>query len=372
MKTYTITCHNVYNYGASLQAYALQKYLLSRGVENKIIDYMPDYLAWHYHLSWFISSRGNHYGMMRKNFLLRGLYVLHRYLKDLKSLGRKRAFDDFRNANMILTERSRCVNEINSQVDDADVLIAGSDQIWNSHSLENGLDSAFYLDFGPREAKRISYAASFGANVINEKDIVFVKEQLGRFNKISVRENNGLRLVESIGFKGEVVLDPVFLLDASSWDSMANKNVPTYPYILVYSIGSMSEGMKRMIGQIKRDGRYKIIAIRSNKAVKGIREIANAGPAEFLSLIKGASYILSNSFHATAFSIIFHKLFYSFPYGNKKSSERILGLLQILGLANRYDCDCFSLSEVIDYDNVQMTLEGMQTWSREWLKNVIY
>lgn len=369
--TYTITCHDVYNYGASLQAYALQKYLQSIGIDNRIIDYMPDYLAWHYHLSWFISSRGNHYGMMRKNFLLRGLYVLHRYLKDMKSLSRKHAFDNFRNANMILTERCSCINDINSVVDDADVLIAGSDQIWNSFSLENGLDHAFYLAFGPKSAKRISYAASFGANEIKSQHKTFVAEQLKHFDKISVREGKGLSLLESFGLKGQVVMDPVFLLDQSFWIKVANKPVLNNPYILVYAIGGMSDGMRNMISQIEQEGKYQVIAIRSNKATKGIQEIGNAGPADFISLIKGAVCVLSNSFHATAFSIIFHKPFYSFPYGNKKSSERIQELLRILGLTERYDCNCFSLEDVMNYECVQEILDVKRNESRKWLKDSI-
>lgn len=371
MTTYTITCHDVYNYGASLQAYALQKFLLSVGIDNKIINYMPDYLAWHYHLSWFISSRGNHYNLMRKNFLLRGLYVLHRYFKDLKSIERKRAFDDFRDSNMILTKRCSCADEINDVVADADVLIAGSDQIWNSYSLENGLDRAFYLDFGPQSARKISYAASFGANEIKEQNREFVTKQLGHLNEISIREGKGLALLESLGFSGKLVMDPVFLLDQSFWLQAANKPTLREQYILVYAIGSMSEGMKEVISKIKREGKYRIISIRSNKAIKGIEEIKNAGPVDFISLVKNASCILSNSFHATAFSLIYHKPFYTFSYGNKKSSERILELLRVVGLTERYDCKHFLLDDSINYDKVQMILNAKQKESREWLVNAL-
>ena len=133
----------------------------------------------------------------------------------------------------------------------------------------------------------------------------------------------------------------------------------------------MSERMKEVISKIKREGKYRIISIRSNKAIKGIEEIKNAGPVDFISLVKNASCILSNSFHATAFSLIYHKLFYTFSYGNKKSSERILELLRVVGLTERYDCKHFLLDDSINYDKVQMILNAKQKESREWLVNAL-
>jgi hypothetical protein len=369
MKTYTITCHNVYNYGASLQAFALQKFLLSRGIDNKIIDYLPDYLSWHYHFRWWISPRGSHYGLLKKCAPLRFCYVIRRYLRDMMSVNRKQAFDSFLENNMSLTQRCTTIDEINKCVADADILIAGSDQIWNSYSLENGLDGAFYLDFGPREAKRISYAASFGVNILKEKDKTFVKNMLAHFNLISVREEKGKELISTFGYNADVVLDPVFLLDKSEWNTLASSSIPSNPYVLIYAIGGMSDRMSQMVKQIERDGSYEILCIRSNRSVEGLKEIKTAGPVEFVSLIKSASCILSNSFHATAFSIIFEKPFYTFSYGEAKTSERLLNLLSITSLLTRYNCETFDIHKTVNYDDVRIQLQTYINKASQWIEN---
>ena len=373
MKTYTITCHNVYNYGASLQAFALQKFLLSRGIDNKIIDYMPEYLSWHYHFRWWISPRGSHYGLLKKCAPLRFCYVLRRYLRDVMSLKRKYAFDTFLESNMVLTKRCTTVDEINKCVSDADILIAGSDQIWNSYSLENGLDRAFYLDFGPRDAKRISYAASFGVNMVKEKDNTFVKNMLARLNLITVREQKGKELISTFGLNADVVLDPVFLLDKKEWDVLAgtSSHIPSNPYVLVYAIGGLSGKMEKMIEQVLKDCGYDILCLRSNRSIKSLKEIKNAGPVEFINLIKNASCILSNSFHATAFSIILQKPFYTFSYGGSKSSERLFELLSITDLLGRYNCATFDLNKGVDYAGAQAKLQSRIEEAREWIENII-
>lgn len=371
MKTYTITCHNVYNYGASLQAFALQKFLLSRGIDNKIIDYMPEYLSWHYHFRWWISPRGSHYGLLKKCAPLRFCYVFRRYLRDVMSLKRKRAFDTFLESNMVLTKRCTTVDEINKCVANADILIAGSDQIWNSYSLENGLDSAFYLDFGPCDAKRISYAASFGVNIVKENTRKFVVEKLHRFNKLSIREEKGQHLLESLGFASTVVSDPVFLLEPAEWGKIQGSKHIEGQYVLLYAIGSASKEMMKMASQIEKETGCKLISIRSNNPIDKVSEVKDAGPAEFVDLIKNATYVLSNSFHATAFSLIFQKHFYSFSYGSHKTSERIVNLLHSVGLDDRYNPDEFDKTKIIEYSMVNFKLDAIRSTSTDWLDNVI-
>lgn len=370
LKSYTITCHHVYNYGASLQAFGLQHFLLKRGIENKIINYMPDYLAWHYKFSWWISKRSKHYNILKKNFIIRLIYVVLRYLRDLRSLSRKKSFDRFRNQFLRITRVCKTIDDINSQIDDANLLIAGSDQIWNSFSLENGLDRAFYLDFGPDNVTKVSYAASFGVNELREKDVDFVRDMLSKFNRISVREKKGVILLNTLGFEAALVLDPVFLLNREEWDSFCNRKVSKSNYILIYAIGGITDAMRSMAEKIQKNTNNIILCIRSNKKINGFEEISDAGPDDFIGYIKNASYIISNSFHATAFSLIFRKEFYSFPYATK-SSERIENLLNSMNLGERYNTKDFNKNAIIDYATIHFKLEKMKEESIGWIDDII-
>jgi hypothetical protein len=291
---------------------------------------------------------------------------MRRYLRDLKSRKRRDAFDRFKSDYLTVTQTCRTLEDISTCVSDANVLIAGSDQIWNSYSLENGLDSAFYLDFGPEEAVKISYAASFGVNEVKEKDRSFVVEMLKNFDHISIREEKGRKLLEELGFKGKVVVDPVFLLDKKEWESLTVNMTMPAPYILIYSIGNISDSMFSMIRQIQGKTGYKAICVRSNRHIRGIEEITDAGPAEFVSLIKNASFVISNSFHATAFSLIFEKEFYSYPY-ETKSSERIVALLKDLKIEERYGANHFDETVKINYTTINEYIETLYKKSTEWL-----
>ena len=160
MKIATITCHNVYNYGASLQAYALQRYLSQEGHDVEIIDYKPYYLNSRY--NWrHIPAESRLYPY--KDYVgTQCIYFLLKNRKIYKTIGRKRKFDDFRQKFLTLTDNTyTSAEELRATPPQADLYIAGSDQIWNT-ACENGKDAAFYLDFGSDDTRRISYAASIG------------------------------------------------------------------------------------------------------------------------------------------------------------------------------------------------------------------
>ena len=154
MKIRTITCHDVYNVGASLQAYALQTYLKSLGHDVKIIDYKPDYLSKHYRLDVVGNPKYD------KPFV-REAYLLAKLPERLHALPRKKTFDSFTAKHLDLTRRYTSNEELQADPPEADVFFAGSDQIWNP-LFPNGKDPAFYLDFA-LHGIRASYAASFAS-----------------------------------------------------------------------------------------------------------------------------------------------------------------------------------------------------------------
>ena len=343
MKIKTITCHNVYNYGASLQAYALQEYLLSLGHDVEIIDYRPDYMRVHYDF-WYVPKSSHYYNRAMKSKFFRFLLCCYFARKRYATYGRKLKFDIFTRKYLHLTKRYLSYQDLIVSPPDADIYIAGSDQIWNC-ALPNGRDAAYFLQFGIGKIKRISYAASFAIPEIPETYKETVKEWLRSFDAISVRERTGLKILESICKKGVEVLDPVFLLEKSDWVKFSNEGKVRIKnkYILVYDLyvndGRLEQEAKRL------SSKYNLEIVAVDALIKcqyAKKNISNAGPQEFVRLVAGAEYVVTNSFHATAFSIIFNRPFA--VYYNYSNISRISDILSILGLNNRLN------SDLPDYD----------------------
>ena len=344
MKIKTITCHHVYNYGASLQAYALQHYLESLGHEVEIIDFNP----------WFHCDRYNPF-WMPKNAIGRAAQIIKilpfmRYIwypykaykgGMFKTWGRKAAFDKFEKEYYHLTPIKYYSSEqLQKKPPRADIYVAGSDQIWNTFS-ENGKEPGYYLDFGKESIKRISYAASLATSTIKEEYKVFIKEKLARFNAISVRESTGAKLLADLGIDNiSVVLDPVFLLDKSEWQQLSLKGnlygLSYESYVLVYDFLGNDENMISFVKAYAKEKSLKIVSINdfSERDYADIN-INNAGPLEFLALINNAACVVASSFHATAFSVILEKEFYTFNLKGYNNSSRMLDLLSSIGLQER-------------------------------------
>ena len=370
MQIKTITCHNVYNYGASLQAYALQHYLESLGNDVEIIDFQP----------WFHQDRYNlmHVDKNRKAYKLSKLipfskYIIFPYLNRgmRKTWGRKKAFDNFTKAYLPLTQRYETSEELRQNPPAADVYVAGSDQIWNTDSM-NGRTPGYYLDFGT--AKKISYAASFAVSKIVDAWKPFVKQQLSHFDHISVREKTGLKILEDLGINnGQQVVDPVFLLNEAEWSKLADKSkdygLEDGKYILIYDflnddrIASFAHKLSKELG-------FPTVSINDFNILPYVdKNINDAGPLEFLSLIRHSAAVVCSSFHASAFSLIFRKPFYVFPLKGQNNSSRMEDLLRSLDIYSRF-LPATPLP-AIEYTEVSKKLDADVDRSKEILKGFI-
>ena len=303
----TITCHDVYNCGASLQAYALQEYLTQLGHQVEIIDYKPVYLSGHYKLGGIFNPKYD-------RPFLRTAYLLAKLPRRLMALRRKRLFDKFTIDYLHLTSKRYSSHEsLTSDPPYADVYLAGSDQIWNP-LFPNGKDPAFFLDFAPSTSIRASYAASFATNEIDTAYLPWLKVQLARMDRIAVREPSSLPLLRRLGYpEAQAACDPVFLLPPEHWKRLAppilNKN---NPYIFVCDFDQSQdiyESALQAAQQINAHILYLGIPYRRHPIIHNIS--LRTGPLEFLSRILYADLVISNSFHATAFSILFCKPFYT-------------------------------------------------------------
>lgn len=357
MRIKTITCHNVYNLGASLQAYALVAYLQGHGHEVQIIDYQPLYLQ-HYRLTGVPNPRFD------KPFL-REAYQIAKFpgrLYERLTSKRKKAFDYFTAEYLPVTHTTYLdVTALRAVPPEADLYIAGSDQIWNP-VFQNGKDPAFFLDFVPEGKRRISYAASFAVEALEKQDADRMKPWLEKLDAVSVRESSSVALLADMGIKGFQVVDPVFLLPKEVWEKIAVQP-PMRDYILVYDFDNNPK-VKEIAQVVSRQTGKKIVSLFPMDWADAVW--ADAGPGEFLGAVQNAGIVLSNSFHATAFSLIFQKDFYVVNR-TEGINARMKDLVGDLGLADRLIRTVPAAIIAVDYTNVVPLLEKKIIASQNYL-----
>lgn len=316
MKTLTITLHDTDNCGSSLQAFALQHFLITHGIDNEIIDYVPSYTQ----------NNGSPFKTFIRNIIFRKSY-----------LQRRKKFQNFINKNLKLTKRKyKTYQELENNPPQADIYITGSDQLWNN-SYACGNDPAFYLGFVNKEdTQKISYAVSIGKGNVNENDLKLVKEYGNDFKWISLREKINVGDVEKVINKVPVVhvCDPVLLNDAKEYDKIKKIRIIEDKYVLVYVAQAINKlELNRIVKEIAKKDGLKIVFIGTyrNKCDCDFH-IKDMDPGDFLSLIYNAEYIVSNSFHATMFSLIYNKQFIAIL--PKENRNRISEILELTNLEN--------------------------------------
>jgi hypothetical protein len=375
MKIKTITCHDIYNYGATLQAYALQTYLSTLGHEVEIIDYKPDYLSRRLSLTTAFPFYQDKPRLFQLAYIAAKLPS--RWLENRDSC--KRAFDDFNASYLHRTAKRYSSNkQLERNPPRADAFVAGSDQIWNT-SYRNGRDPAFYLRFAPEGSKRIAYAASMSTREVVPEYLDFFRESVSQFDHVSVRESMSVNILRELGIDHAVhVLDPVFLLKASDWESLAAPEEPDERFLLVYDFEGRGTITAFARDEAKRRG-LKIYALNNYaKTPYADRDFYKSGPRTFLRLLRDAELVMGNSFHGMAFSILFGREFYAFRRentGHEQTSFRMEDLLSTCGIEGRL-LSPSSLPQrpdapSIDYAKVHRILEHKKALSRNFLEKAL-
>ena len=364
MKIKTITCHEVYNHGASLQEFALLKYLKNIGHNAQTIHYKPNYLSGHFKLRSISNPRFD-------KPLLRQLYILAKLPGRIFALKRKKAFDEF-SRKYINTDSKlyRSNEELKEDLPEADAYICGSDQIWNSF-FQNGKDPSFYLNFVPSNKLKISYAASFAIDAIEESLKPFVKENIERIDEISVRESSGLKILEDLSITRAVqVLDPVFLIGSKYWEDTFVTPIKE-KFIFVYDFES-NKNIERISIETAKKHNLKIFTVNQNITYAD-KNFFKKSPEVFLSLISNANFIIGNSFHALAFSLIFNKIFFVVDR-NEKINTRMRDFMSSLNLSYlNLDVDEFKTFDKvsINYEKVNFELREKIEKSQNFLKKAL-
>lgn len=367
MKVAIMTFVRAYNYGAVLQAYALNKVINEMGVECETIDYFPHYFKSQYYLkkSPYINYRFPQTGQL-KIWLFDNLYTFR-----LRSIIKKRnrLFSLFIKRNIKLSKKRYYSKEsLNAIANTYDLYIAGSDQIW--HNLWSDFDDSFFLCFVDRHKFKSSYAASFGFSTIPKELESEYQARLNRFDRISVREQSAIDIIKkTVGKTATCECDPTILLRREQWELLVTQNNQP-DYIFVYYINKADNIFKKAY-ELSKAKNLKVICLTSRVSEKimmndkidsyNFTNIRIASPADFLNLCFNAKYIITNSFHGTVFSIIFHKQFMSEVFHcdgeiNIRSKE----LLNKTGLCNRTAHSLLNIDDQIDWSVSDNYLEKLR------------
>ena len=359
MKIRMITFHTPINYGAVLQAYALQTYLKSQGNDDvKMIDYKTDGLIKKY----------NHF---KPNTSIRNIIGNTVKLKDYgKYLKRKKKFSEFSQKYFDLTERVIDEKGLEKEAKDADFVFTGSDQVFNPTRKHQEEIDTFYLSFNVGNAKRVAYAPSFGVSSIPIGKRQMVKEYLEKFDYLSVRELNAKKMVSDlVGKEPLCVVDPVLLLSENDWSKIEKKvNVPDN-YLLCYNLYS-SELEKETVKKIADEKNLKVISITPNilQNIKSDKCFKDVGPEEFIYLLRHAQYVVTDSFHGVVFSTLFKKDF-NLTVVVEETKSRMLSYLDRIGLADRVCIDSNNINfDDINYNTIDKNLQREIELSKKYIE----
>lgn len=364
-----LTFHASHNYGSVLQAFALSTVLSQLGHIVHIIN-LRTQAQRHAYRSFHVKGCG-------WKRILHFLYAL--YVHPVRKR-RFKKFEYFINQVLPITSEFFSMGKVLPGNSQFDAYITGSDQVWNPVCQD--FDTAYYLDFVQGNARKIAYAPSLGRTEFSSEQLSLIQQLLKNMDCISCREESGAQILRKLTDKTvRVVCDPVVLLERKAWEDFAVQPRWREPYILTYFLEN-NNGDKRHLKELQNATGYKVVSLNEDirDIGKGYHNAFDASPQEFVGLIQNAAFVLTNSFHATAFSTIFRKPFYTVcgepgSEANPNDSRKI-DYLQRLGLENRVLRISQSLPkrefwDTIDYDMPVKAMEAFRTESRQYLLDAL-
>lgn len=368
-----VTCY-LDNYGACLQAHALQHIIDSFGYACEIINYTEPYGYVHTDA---IASRISHNVLVRKilSIILPGFRT--RYRQEEK-------FNQFRKKHLTISSHQyKTTKSIMQSPPVYDAYVCGSDQIWNPMFYE-GNNKVYLLSFVPEGKKKVAYAPSIGLSFFPTEYAVDFKVLLERFDAISVRETEGQEILKQMTDKTvPVVLDPTLLCDDEYWSKLAvaPKNVTKEkPYVFCYIFGNKPY-MHSVIARVQRETGCEVLYTSFTiwgSEMPHSRCVDDVGPGEFLWLIKNAETVITDSFHATAFSINFKTPFYTLLRNDSTDkvnmNSRIYSILSMAYLSERmiesYN-ESDELCYQVDFTNAEQELDKKRETDKNFLFNAL-
>lgn len=365
LKVAVITRHAITNYGSLLQAFATQQVIEAIGHECEIINYIRDDESYMRHEKTLLVRKPE----WNRNPIKKMVYLS---LRQAESILAGRKFEKEQEKYLHLTKRYTSLKELENDKPIADVYMTGSDQVWGP--VENGsYDSSYCLSFTDISDKRIAYAASFGRTEMTEDIKAFFQKWLRQYRHIGVREDSAVSILNEMGFDSMQVLDPTLLLGSGFWSKIA-KPIGKEKYILVYQLHND-----------KRVGEYathvaKTFGLPLIRISTSFHQISREGKfvwcpdiGKFLSYIKNAECMITDSFHGTAFAINFNTPFVE-VLPNNKTGIRNMSILKLTSLSDRIltdDKDIELATKKINYSGANQIIEQKRKESLSVLKNMI-
>ena len=357
-----LTFHCAHNYGAVLQTYATAKLLADAGHDVEVIDYRPDYLVKPY--SRFDLSR-----FFGKDFISTCRHMVSESLLFPIRLARYRAFDSFIKGRFELSDRVTPGTFENKY----DTVVIGSDQVWNKKITGGSFDGMYFADpaLWNGERRFVADAVSMESETLSDADATYIKNHYERFSALSVRESQLSSLLgDRCGIKAKHIQDPVVQVDPQVWKEIAKPSQISRPYILVYRLRdhhSIDSFVRKLASRMGADvvevtpfpdGR-KLFKSRQSESVEG-----------FLGLLAGASYVVTTSYHAMLFAVIFSRPFTCFRFGTGQDTRQS-SFLKSVGLEDRMLSLGDDVPEDIgcDFSEAKNRLEDLRRESSEFILN---
>lgn len=373
MRIGIITIHRIDNYGSALQAYALQRFLQNKTQhEIELIDYkFPN----EYH----ISRRGKISKLELLWCYARNLWALIVHRSDI----RKKRFRAFREKFLDLSkEVYHSIAEIESNPPMYDLYITGSDQVWNPKSLFN--DPTFYCGFAPKDARRISFAASISSTFIPEEYKESIKQRLSLYSGLGLRESKGVELIRSLNIDSNIPItlncDPTLLMSRNDYAELAQTSQLKIPnrYILVYYLDyafNPHPAIDNVLKYVQKKFKLPLvfIGVQYRRRPIGSKFFFNSGPVEFCHLFMNATYVITSSFHGVMFSMINRIPFTTIIPSQEDNDTRVSDILDLVGLSERAIVrDSNQTTFITDNpytDEVEHRIESFIQSSKDYLLN---
>lgn len=382
-KVAIVSCYFIHNYGSMLQAYATQKVLEKLNIENETINVSGFLAEFRKKQYLYILKSGFNSELFKDRFekaknLIAKKILRNNYTRNISQRDKK--FSEFAELTIHKSQTYHSLKDLaNKCKSHYKTVLIGSDQLW----LPANIAADYYtLNFVPQDINSIAYATSFGVSNLPNDAAEMARTFLPRIKHISVREQTGQKLVKALtGRNVPVVCDPTLLFTGDEWMDIQQKDpIMKEPYIFCYFIGSTLQH-RIFVKRLKKETGLKIVAlIHVDHYVKNDEAYADytpydIGPSEFLNLIRNATYICTDSFHCSVFSILYKRQFFTFRRYNKDTTQstnsRLDTLFSIVGITDRLLTGEENISECMkiktNFEDVHKNLERIRQKSYQYL-----
>lgn len=368
-KISVITLHNIKNYGSALQTYATRCVMESLDFSVEFVDYFRKDVG---DANLLLNNALRQNAKWNKNPFMRHIFKIVKMptFEKLTSV-----FDRFQKKHIHKTPRAYySFEELCADPPKADIYCTGSDQVWNS-TWNQGIEKAYFLEYVPEGAPRISFAASIGKNELDNWEIAVTRDMLSKYAAISVREQRAVELLSVMGISGAVhVLDPTLMLTREDWLKLAHSRVIAKPYLLLYQLNDNAE-MDDYAKKLAKEYHLKLIrlTLSSDDFLKSGHCICLPEVEDFLSLFVYADYVVTDSFHGTAFSLNLNRPLSVF-YPDRFSS-RLQSILDLTGQLDRVVTDSKDLAlfgKTIAFDRVNKIFAQEREKTQQFLQKALF